>query len=119
METLKQNPIAEKPKNGVTEESKIGNTENNNELEVEKTRKRLANTSTIQTSHDLRALLQNLNEVGDITGSSGHVYKKEYLIGIISHLKGSNDEEGLQMITNTYGLRDKVKKLLLKKESNI
>jgi len=74
------------------------------------------NTSTIQTSYDLRALIQNLNDVGDIIGSSGHVYKKEYLIGIISHLKGSDDEEGLQMITNTYGLRDKVKKLLLRKE---
>ena len=88
------------------------------EIEAKKASRERINTSNIQTSYDFRALVQNLNEIGDITTPDGRVYKKDYLIKLITNLKGSEDEN-LQYVTNTYGLRDKVKKLLLKRELGV
>ncbi len=85
---------------------------------VEKSDLETINKSKINTSFDLRGLTQNLNEIGDIVAPDGYVYKKDYLIEIIVNLKGSNDEN-LKKVTNIYGLRDKVKELLLRKELNI
>lgn len=85
---------------------------------VEKSDLETVNKSKISTSFDLRGLTQNLNEIGDIIAPDGYVYKKDYLIDTIVNLKGSNDEN-LKKVTNIYGLRDKVKELLLRKELNI
>lgn len=88
------------------------------EMEIEKFTKEEINKSKIQVAHDIRQLTRNLYEVGDITASDGYVYKNDYLINIIVNLKDSKDEN-LQKVTNIYGLRDKVKILLLQKELGI
>ena len=69
----------------------------------------------IKNSPDLRNLVNYISELGDITASDGYVYKKEDIIRTIGSLKDSNDPE-LQKLTRTYGLRDKVKLLLLQRE---
>ena len=88
---------------------------NSNVLDVDKKVLEKTNTSKIQTSFDLQALVNNLNEIGDITASDGYVYKKTDLVRTITGLKGSDDKD-LQFVTNIYGLRDKVEKLLLKRD---
>ena len=73
----------------------------------------------IETSHNLRSLVNNIAELGDITSSSdGYVHRKEDIFKIIGNLKDDNDPE-LQKVTRTYGLRDKVKLLLLKRRLGI
>ena len=69
----------------------------------------------ISAAHDLRSLNRYLAELGDITAPDGYVYKKEDTLRIIGFLKDSKDPN-LQRVTNTYGLRDKVRKLLLQRE---
>ena len=88
------------------------------EVEVKKSNKEEINKSKIQVAHDIKQLTRNLYEVGDITAPDGYVYKNDYLINIIVNLKDSKDEN-LQKVTNMYGLRDKVKELLLRKELGI
>lgn len=70
----------------------------------------------ISAAHDLRSLNRFLAELGDITAPDGYVYKNEDILRTIGSLKGSTDPN-LQRITNTYGLRDKVRKLLLQEET--
>ena len=69
----------------------------------------------IKNADSMRTLLHVLKELGDITASDGYVYKTDYLIPLIGNLKGSNDEN-LGRVTRTYGLRDKVKYILLRQE---
>jgi len=66
-------------------------------------------------ANDMRSLLRGLADLGDITAADGYVYKKEYLIPLIGNLKNSEDPD-LQRVTRTYGLRDRVKKLLVLRE---
>lgn len=72
----------------------------------------------IEDSWDLRQLNHSIIRHGDVTAKDGYVYKVDYLLSVIGNLKGSSDPE-LQRVTSTYGLRDKVKRLLLKKELGI
>lgn len=69
----------------------------------------------INAAPDLRSLSRFLGELGDITAPDGYVYKKEDTLRTIGFLKDSKDPN-LQRITNTHGLRDKVRKLLLQRE---
>lgn len=69
----------------------------------------------INAAPDLRSLSRFLGELGDITAPDGYVYKKEDTLRTIGFLKDSKDPN-LQAITNTHGLRDKVRKLLLQRE---
>lgn len=73
------------------------------------------NKSKIKIAHDIRQLTRNLNEIGDIIAPDGYVYKKDFLIQTIVNLTGRNDEK-IQQITNIYGLRDKVKEILILEE---
>ncbi len=72
-------------------------------------------TSRIESATDIQSLMRRLAEGGDITRADGYVYKKEDTLGIIGSIKDSKDLN-LQRITNTHGLRDKVRKLLLQRE---
>lgn len=74
----------------------------------------------IKNSVDLRDLVSRLIDLGDITAPDGYVYKKDDMITCITNLTGVEDPN-LQKITNTHGLRDKVKELLQKrgKEDNL
>lgn len=69
----------------------------------------------INAAPDLRSLARFLGELGDITAPDGYVYKKEDTLRTIGFLKDSKDPN-LQAVTNTHGLRDKVRKLLLLRE---
>lgn len=72
----------------------------------------------VKNAPDLRNLVNYIAELGDITAPDGYVYKKEDMLGIIGNLKDSNDPN-LQKVTRTYGLRDKVKLLLIQRELGI
>lgn len=108
------------PKSGQEKESEaIPNTENQ-EVGNESDRSKKLNAGElfldrIEGASDMRSLLKNLSELGDITAPDGYVYKKEDFIPTIGNLKDSNDPN-LQRVTNTYGLRDKVRKLLVLRE---
>lgn len=103
--------------NSNVESENIGNSDE--DFEVEKNKKDEVKKSSIIVAHDRRQLTRNLNDsVGDITAPDGYVYSKDSMIDIVVNLKGSNDEN-LQRVTNIYGLRDKVKELLLREELNI
>ncbi len=69
----------------------------------------------IKGAFDMRRLYQVLNENGDITAPDGHVYDIKDVIRTISSLTGS-DDPNLGRVTRTYGLRNKVKILLLEHE---
>ena len=72
--------------------------------------------SSIESATDMRSLMRRLAERGNITAPDGYVYKKEDILNTVGLLKDSRDPN-LQRVTNTYGLRDKVRKLLLQREA--
>lgn len=72
----------------------------------------------INGATDMRSLFQAIKDGGDITGSDGHIYKKEDLIRIIRSLKGSEDPN-LDLVTRTHNLRNKVKLILLQEELSV
>lgn len=86
---------------------------------IEKLTKEELYVDRIEHAVDMRDLVSRIISRGDITAPDGYVYKKDDIITNIVNLKDINDPN-LQKITNTYGLRDKVKELLQKrgKEDN-
>lgn len=71
----------------------------------------------INNSYDFRSLMSNLSKLGDIVHpEDGYVYKAEDTLNTIRSLKDSRDPN-LERVTNTYGLREKVRKLLLRREA--
>jgi hypothetical protein len=69
----------------------------------------------LQLDLSLRDIMGLIAKHGDITASDGYIYKKEDLLSIVGNLRGSNDPN-LQRVTNTYGLRDRVRIALMKSE---
>lgn len=63
----------------------------------------------------LRDVMGLIARHGDITAPDGYVYKKEDILNIVGNLHGS-DDPNLQRVTNTYGLRDRIKAILVKSE---
>lgn len=102
--------------NGDVEQNSAGT--NKRSFEAQNLSKDEVFSRDIEDSWDLRQLNHSITRHGDVTAKDGYVYKVDYLLSVIGNLKGSSDPE-LQRVTSTYGLRDKVKRLLLKKELGI
>lgn len=83
-------------------------------LGIEKLSKEELYVDRIKHSVDMRDLVSRIITLGDITAPDGYVYKKDDIITNITNLKDINDPN-LQKITNTHGLRDKVKELIIKR----
>ncbi len=83
-------------------------------LGIKKLSKEELYADRIKHAVDMRDLISRIITQGDITAPDGYVYKKDDMITIITNLKDINDPN-LQKITNTHGLRDKVKELIVKR----
>ncbi len=68
----------------------------------------------INDSPDFRQLFDTISRLGEITGSDGYVYDKDYLKTTINEVRSG--KKSLDFVTNSLGLRDKVEEFLTPKE---
>ncbi len=70
--------------------------------------------NNLKMAQSIGDVLGYIYKYGGITSPHGRVYSKEYLMPIIEGLEGS-DDPNLQSVTNTHGLRDTVRRILMNK----
>ncbi|MDX1608402.1 MAG: hypothetical protein R3251_04290 [Candidatus Spechtbacterales bacterium] len=85
------------------------------EASIEK--KEISPEELIAGAENFKELYDAIDEIGDIKGSDGFVYKPEYIKELIDKVRRGEREDGF--ITRTYELRFKVQDLLKEEESNI